>query len=99
MALSVLTCRKGWNGDIRRNRCILNISSATTDALTPNMVGLGQIFSIVPTGRIGTVDGQTVVGATSVTWDSTGNIIIFYDLASATAALADGNVEVDIYGI
>jgi len=98
-AVDVLAIKKGWNGDIRRNRVVFTVASATTDSVTPGAVGLHRIFSIRPTGRIGDHDGQTLAGASHASWNATGDIVITYGSAAAGSALSSGNVEADFYGI
>lgn len=98
-AVDILANKKGWNGDIRRNRVVFTVASATTDSVTPAAVGLHQIYSIQPTGRIGAFDGLTLVGASHISWNAADNIIIAYDSTDADAALSSGNVEADFYGI
>lgn len=96
-AIVVKSIRKGWNGDIRRNRVVFTVASATTDSVTPAQVGLAQIFSIQPTGRIGAWDGQTLVDAGAITLNKTNNIIIVYP--GNGGAISTGDVEADFYGI
>jgi hypothetical protein len=98
-AVAIVANRKGWAGDIRRNRVVFTVASATTDTITPAAVGLHRIFSIQPTGRIGAWDGNTIVGASHVSYNATGSVIIAYDSAAAGTPLAAGNVEADFYGI
>jgi len=95
--IAVKSVRKGWNGDIRRNRVVFTCSSATADTVTPNVVGLHKIYSIKPTGRIGAFDGQTLVACGSITWNATGDVIICYP--GNGAALSAGDIEADFYGI
>ena len=94
----VKSIRKGWAGDIRRNRVVYTVASATTDSCVPATVGLHRIYSIQPTGRIGSWDGQTLVAAGHVTLNATNSIIIGY-AAAGGAALSTGDVEADFYGI
>lgn len=96
-AIVIKSIRKGWNGDIRRNRVVFTCASATTDTVTPTQVGLHQIYSIHPTGRIGAFDGQTLTGGAAITWNATGNVIIVYPPNAAAAS--SGDFEADFYGI
>jgi hypothetical protein len=90
---------KGWDGNRRRNRVVFTVASATTDSITPKQVGLHRIDAIRPTGRIGSWEGLTLVGASHASLNSTNDIIITYGSADADGALSAGNVEADFYGI
>jgi len=97
-AVTVHFLEHGWAGDIKRNRAIVEIASATTDSVTAPQVGLKWIEAIEATGRIGSYDGHTLVGASHATLNKTSDILICYDGTDADAALSTGNVELYFYG-
>lgn len=68
-AATVHSVVEGWAGDCKRQRVILTAASTDSDTLAPAAVGLSEIHAIVPTRRIGTLDGRdgavtSVVAAT-----------------------------------
>ena len=48
----------GWDGDGKRQRVILTAASTNADTIAPGAVNLHEIHAIVPSGRIGTIDGR-----------------------------------------
>ncbi len=101
-AVTVLKVEQEWAGDRRRHRVIFTSASATTDTVTPNAVGLQFIEAVVPTGRSGTIDGNTVVaaGAVDIAYGAGGaatQVIIVY-IPTSTSAVSSGNYEVYFYG-
>jgi hypothetical protein len=97
-AAAILQVRKGWAGDIRRNRVKFTSAHASTDTITPASVGLSQIFGVVPTGRSGSVDGVTCVAAGAIDYVPATGVTIVY-VPTSTSAVSSGNYEADFYGI
>lgn len=96
-AVAVLKVEQGWAGDRNRNRVILTSASATTDTLAPVAIGFRQILSVVPTGRAGTINGNTVVAAGAANYNVDTNVLIVY-IPTSTTAVSSGNYEYDVYG-
>jgi hypothetical protein len=98
-AVAITSVRKGWAGDIRRNRVKFTSASATTDTLTPASVGLAQIFAVVPTGRSGTIEGTaSVIAASGIDYVVSSGVLIVY-IPTSTSAVSSGVYEADFYGI
>lgn len=97
--VTVNAIKKGWAGDVRRQRVVLTGSNG--DTLPASIVGLHKIFAITPTGRSGTVQGvSNVVPALNVgRAESTGAITGYKPNGTAIAALSSDPIEVLIYGI
>jgi hypothetical protein len=65
-AATVHSVVDGWSGDCKRQRVILTAASTDSDTLAPVAVGLREIHAIVPTGRIGTIQGRDSTHASVV---------------------------------
>jgi hypothetical protein len=85
-AIAILSQEKGWAGDRMRNRVIFTSASATTDTVTPVMVGMQHIDACVPTGRSGTIVSQG--GSTNPTSYPQGTSITV--VAAGAISLAEG---------
>jgi hypothetical protein len=98
-AMDVLKVEQGWGGDRLRNRAIVTINTSDgTDTLAPSTVGLNDIFAITPTGRLGTIDGETCVSCGSVSYQPADDVTLAYNGTNGDALLESGNIEVFVYG-
>lgn len=94
----VKVSRKGWAGDIRRQRVV--VTGTNGDTLPPVLVGLHQIHAVVPTGRDGTIEGVTCVAAGTAKIGTTATpALSLWTAADSPAAFATTSGELFIYGV
>lgn len=94
----VKVSRKGWAGDIRRQRVV--VTGTNADTLPPTLVGLHQIHAVVPTGRAGTIEGVTAVAAGAASIGTTGTpALSLFTAAASPQAFANSSAELFIYGV
>lgn len=79
-AATIHSVVSGWAGDMKRQRVILTAASTDSDTIAPSAVGLSEIWAIVPTRRIGTLDGRdgavaSVVAATVTDYTPSTDVI------------------------
>jgi hypothetical protein len=97
-AIAVLKVEHGWAGDRKRNRLIVTAAATDSDTLAPAAAGLQEIEAIVPTGRAGTIDGNTVVAASCVDYNIGTDVIVIYTPEGAATQVSSGNYEFYVYG-
>lgn len=66
MAYTIHKIDQGWAGDCKRHLVVVTLG-ATNDQVYPKDFGLYTIQSVRPTGRTGTVQGQSSVVTATVT--------------------------------
>jgi hypothetical protein len=97
---AVVSIRKGWAGDIRRNTVV--VTGTNADTLPPASVGLAHIHGIVPTGHNGVVSGVTVIPAGTVsvsTTEGASTALSLFTAAASPAAFANSSAELFVFGV
>jgi len=97
-AVTVLKVEHGWAGDRKRNRLIFTCASTDADSLAPSAAGLQEIEAIIPTGRAGTIDGNTVVAAAAFDYNVGTDVLVTYTPEGAATQVSSGNFEAYVFG-
>ena len=94
-AVTIQAIEQGWDGDRKRNRAVVLLTSGYT--VTPEQVGLKFIQEIIVPTYL--ADTDYPIAGTTVSLTSVGAITGTYSLGYLTlTSTGDGNVLIDFYG-